>query len=48
MIYQLALLVVIIATANGLQMGSIRMSLSDYKNELAQTAKRLAGPGALD
>ena len=48
MIYQLqflAIIVVLLSSVNGLQMGSMKMALSDYKHELAQTAKAIAAPG---
>jgi hypothetical protein len=48
MIYQvqlLAIIVVILTAANALKLGNVRMALSDYKNELAATAKAIAAPG---
>jgi hypothetical protein len=48
MIYQFQLLcviVIVLSAANALKLGNMRMALSDYKNELAQTARNIAAPG---
>ena len=48
MIYQvqvLAIVVILLSAVDALQMGSMKMSLADYKNELAATAKAIASPG---